>query len=95
MLSQFPNEIPTGFQKIWKPIETILRTGADVFEKIAPTIWNRTPYPVTPTGTYQPPWVTTKGPQPTIRQAPPLNLGLPLLAIGGVLLFVMMRKKRR
>lgn len=90
MLAQFPIEAPTGFQRVWKPIESILRTGADVFSQVAPHAMGRQPYPITPTGQYTAPTIRTVRPQ-----TQPLNLGLPLLAIGGVLLFTMMKKPRR
>lgn len=92
MLAQFPIEPPavqTGFQRFWKPIETILRTGADVFGQVAPHVMSRQPLPITPTGQYTAPTLTA------IKRPPQLNLGFPLLAIGGVLLFTMMKKPRR
>ena len=60
MLAQFTvQQDPTTFQKIWAPIETILRTGADVLQRVGP-YFIKTPYPITPKGTYQPPIITPK-----------------------------------
>jgi len=92
MLSQFPVVAPpeTGFQRVWKPIESILRTGADVFSQVAPQVTGRQTYPITPTGQYTAPTIMT-----TIQKPPALNMNLPLLALGGILLFTMMGKPRR
>ncbi len=99
-LAQFavePRPEPTIFERIWSPIETVLQTGADVFSKVAPFVI-KTPYPLTPAGEYQAP-ITTDLRLQQLRQRQaqmqPFNLTLPLLALGGVLLFTTLRKRWR
>lgn len=92
----------SGFAKIWSPIETILKTGADVFEKIAPYTIKRSSAAVSP---YYPgyyptsralapsgsmyPYYDTQAP----ASASPSWL-LPAVALGGGVLLITMMNKR-